>query len=96
MECNYCEIEKKFSNYVIKLIGPSSEQDLFRDNKFKIIKSVLEKAIEDQGVIPHIFSFGSYPIKTYLPESDMDVTIILEDMSTNQIITNLSLDLQNK
>ena len=96
MECNYSQIDNLFSDYIIKLIGPNAEQDLYRESKFKIIKLILKKAFSEQGITPHIFKFGSFPIRTYLPESDMDVTIILEDTSSNLIILNPGIDYQNK
>jgi DNA polymerase sigma len=96
MECNYSQIERVFSDYIIKLIGPSVEQDQFRQSRFLIVKNVLEKAFREQGITPHIFSFGSFPIRTYLPESDMDVTIILEDAGSQQILNNFLPEYQNK
>jgi len=96
MECKYSHIERLFSEYLIKLIGPSIEQDQFRQSRFNIVKIVLEKAFKDQGITPHIFSFGSFPIRTYLPESDMDVTIILEDTASGKIMNNFTVDYQNK
>ena len=96
MECNYSQIERVFSDYIIKLIGPSVEQDQFRQSRFLIVKNVLEKAFREHGITPHIFSFGSFPIRTYLPESDMDVTIILEDAGSQQILNNFLPEYQNK
>lgn len=96
MEFNYSLIEKKFSEYILKLIGPSEEQNKIRESKFQKIKNIFERIFEEQGITAHIFSFGSYPIKTYLPESDIDITIIIEDSSTGKIIPVTSPDYQNK
>ena len=97
MESNYFQIENKFCDYIVNIIGPNQEQDLLREHKFKSIKNIIQNAFYmDHNIIPHIFSFGSYSLKTYLPDSDMDITIILEDKSTNQIISNYSYEYLNK
>jgi DNA polymerase sigma len=96
MECNYFEIERKFSDYILKLIGPNSEQNQIRENKHKQIKNILEKTFAEQRLKLNLFSFGSYPIRTYLPESDMDITLILEDTQTGQNLINNCSDWQSK
>jgi len=85
MESNYSLIEDNFSDCLIKLVGPTSEQNEFREIRLKIVRSILEKTFNEQGIQAHIFSFGSFPIRTYLPDSDMDVTIVIEDLSTNGV-----------
>lgn len=96
MECAYNEIDKKFSDYILKLVGPSDEQDQIRELKFKQMKSVLERTFLAQGIIAHVFSFGSFPFRTYLPESDIDITIVIEDSLSHQIITINNSEYQNK
>jgi hypothetical protein len=97
MECNYFKVEKVFSDYIINLIGPNSNQDYSREMKFKSIKKVLENGFYlENGITPHVFSFGSFPLRTYMSDSDMDITIILEDRMTGNIISNYSYEYLNK
>lgn len=97
MECNYEQIEKNFTDYIINTIGPNTDIDYTRELKFKSIKKIIQDAFYmEHGIIPHVFSFGSFPLRTYLPDSDMDITIILEDKTTKTIISNYSYEYLNK
>lgn len=97
MEFNYSQIEKNFTDYITSIIGPNLEQDLSREKKFQILKSIIQNAlIFESNINVHIFSFGSFPLNTYLPDSDIDITLILEDKITRKIITNYSFEYLNK
>lgn len=97
MEINFFQLETNFTDYIISLVGPSVEQDYVRESKLNQIKYIITKAFQsEQNIKPHIYSFGSFPIRTYLPDSDLDVTIILEDLETQTIITNYSYEYLNK
>jgi DNA polymerase sigma len=97
MECDYSKLENNFVEYILNLIGPNIELDKSREIKFHALKNIISKAFFiDQTIIPHFFCYGSYPLQTYLPDSDMDVTIILEDKNTHTIITNYSYEFLNK
>ncbi len=97
MECDYTRIENNFRDYIISTLGPSEDHDYSREYKFKSIKKIIQNGFAaEPGIIAHVFSFGSFPLRTYLPDSDMDITVILEDKTTNQIISNLSYEFLNK
>ncbi len=97
MEYNYKQLENNFVDYILNLVGPNFEIDKSRELKFLFIKNIILKAFYmEHSIIPHIFCYGSYPLRTYLPDSDMDITIILEDKSTKTIITNYSYEFLNK
>ena len=94
MEYNYSLIEKAFTEYILNYSGPSREQDDFREEKYKIIKNVILKSFqEEQDIKIKIFSFGSFPFKTYHRDSDIDMTIILLDKTTDKLITSYSIEL---
>lgn len=97
MENKFEKLERIFVEYIINLIGPNEEIEIERSEKLKIMKKILTSSfsIED-NTVPHIFCFGSFPMKTYLPDSDMDITIILEDKETGSIITQYSYEFLNK
>lgn len=94
---DYVKIEKHFVDYIINLVGPNEDYDKQREEKFKNIKKIIENSFEnEQDLHPHIFCFGSYPLKTYLQDSDLDITIMFEDKTNESIISNYSYEFLNK
>ena len=59
----------------LSLIGPSQESEERRRSVFNEIKLLLHKKLDDSVVITN---FGSGPLKTYLPESDIDLTLLFK------------------
>lgn len=97
MEYNYTLIEKAFAEYILNYSGPNKEQDDYREEKYKIIKNVILKSFqEEQDIKIKIFSFGSFPFKSYHRDSDIDMTIILIDKATDKLITSYSIELLTK
>jgi len=97
METKFSKLENLFVEHILNLIGPNRANDYDRSEKFFIMKNIIQSSlINETNIIPHIFCYGSFPMKTYLPDSDMDITIILEDKTTNCIITNYSFDYLNR
>ena len=94
MDYNYSLIEKAFTEYILNYSGPNREQDDFREEKYKIIKNVILKSFqEEQDIKIKIFSFGSFPFKSYHRDSDIDMTIILLDKGTDKLISSYSIEL---
>jgi hypothetical protein len=97
METKFNKLESLFVEHILSLIGPNRENDYDRNEKLFLMKNIIiSSLINEPNIIPHIFCYGSFPMKTYLPDSDMDITIILEDKITNNIITNYSYEYLNK
>ena len=97
MEYNYSLIERAFAEYILNYSGPNKEQDEYREEKYNIIKNVILKSFqEEQDIKIKIFSFGSFPFKSYHRDSDIDMTIILIDKTTNKLITSYSIELLTK
>ena len=97
MEYNYSLIERAFAEYILNYSGPNKEQDEYREEKYNIIKNVILKSFqEEQDIKIKIFSFGSFPFKSYHRDSDIDMTIILIDKATNKLITSYSIELLTK
>lgn len=90
-------LEKHFANYIINLLGPSEELDYQREKKFNTLRNIIVRSfLHEIGIIPHIYCFGSFPLKTYLQESDLDITIIFEDKKNGCMLSNYSYDYLNK
>ncbi len=94
----YTAIENKFADYIIDLLGPNKDLDKQREDKFNFIKNlisgVLEKDYPDYKT--HIICFGSFPLRTYLHESDLDITILFEEKANGELLVNYSFDFLNK
>ena len=95
---DYTKVEDSFTDFIINLVGPNEVSDKEREEKFIYIKNLITKTLIEEKIelIPHIFCFGSFPIKTYLQDSDLDITLIFEDRNTKSFITDYSYDFLNK
>ena len=94
---DYKQLEKHFADYIINLLGPNEELDAQREKKFNSLRCIFIGSLQQEiGIMPHIFCFGSFPLKTYLQESDLDITIILEDKSKGTMLSNYSYDYLNR
>ena len=91
------QIEKLFCELIVDIVGPNNEQDAQREDRIKIIKEIILKSIEvEDNIIPHVISFGSFRLKSYLQESDIDITVILEEKDSGVLHSNYSFDYLNK
>ena len=94
---DYKQIEKNFADYIINLLGPNDDLDSQREKKFNSLRGIIINSFSQEiGIVPHIYCFGSFPLKTYLQESDLDITIILEDKIKGCMLSNYSYDYLNK
>jgi DNA polymerase sigma len=90
------KLENNLVDFILNIVGPNKESDKFRSNKFNLIKDVLKEAFKDDNYIPHIFSFGSCSTKTYLQDSDIDITIVFEESTNKKFAIDTSLEFLNK
>lgn len=67
----------------ISNLNVSNQNAIISNNKYELIIQKLEIII-----VP----FGSFPLRIYLPESDVDLTVILKDKETQKIFTDYSAD----
>ena len=86
------KIERLFVEFILNEIGPSEEKEKERNEKYILVKQLLENILllNYPEYIPHIFLYGSFSIKTYLKDSDIDMTIILEKKENQEIIKDIS------
>ena len=43
---DFNKLERTFSDFIINLVGPNAERDKERNDKYTIIKSIMEKSIK--------------------------------------------------
>ena len=74
LSSNLREAEDLFLRYFLTKVAPSEDSEIRRSEIFSKIKSIIETAT---GAL--VFRYGSDPLKTYLPESDVDITVIRKE-----------------
>ncbi|OQR90042.1 hypothetical protein THRCLA_09453 [Thraustotheca clavata] len=60
---------------MVNLFGPTIESERVRAKLMQYLRFILEPV----EAISNFFPSGSYPLKTYLPDSDIDVCLVLSD-----------------
>jgi DNA polymerase sigma len=95
---DFIKLESVFTEYILDLIGPNEDLDKKRKENFEFIEQIIKDGISKEypDIEPHVFLFGSYPLKSYLQESDLDVTIIFQDKKNKDFYLNNSFDFLNK
>lgn len=91
-------INKCFVEYILNLVGPSSQQNKSRESKLGIIRKVIQDTLDkdvELNLETRVFCFGSYPTQTYLPDSDLDITVMLVDKQTKHPFTSYSYEMFN-
>ena len=90
-------VEKVFVEFMLNVIGPSEKRENERNSQYLLIKKILDETISAQfpEIIPHIFLYGSFPIKTYLRDADLDISIILENKNNHQILIDIPQEVLN-
>ena len=89
---DFLKLEHTFTDFIINLVGPSHERDLDRQQKYKTVKTLLNNTFKTSEYIYHIFTYGSFPIKSYLKDADIDITILFENKTTHLLETSLPFD----
>ncbi len=95
---NYSKIEELYVDFILDMIGPSLERELERNTNLNIVKDIIINIFENKlpDYQTYIFPYGSYPIKTYLKNADIDITIFFVSKSEHKVFFDLPIDLINK
>ena len=92
---NYKKIEELFVDYILELTGPNPELEKDRDTNFNIVKGIIIDILNKK--FPYyntfIFPYGSYPMKSYLKNADIDITIFLQ--SKQEVFTEIPIEIIN-
>jgi hypothetical protein len=95
---NYKKIEELFIDFILNIIGPNQERENERNNNLSIIQgiilNILTKKLPDY--ITHILPYGSFPIKTYLKDADIDITIFFESKLDHKVVIDIPISLIDK
>ena len=95
---DYKKIEDLFVDFILNKIGPTIERENERNNYLSIIRNkilnILTNELPDYNT--YVLPYGSFPIKTYLKNADIDITIFFTGKLDNKILLDLPLDLIDK
>jgi len=62
-------------DYFLNSLGPSNESEQRRAFIFEKVKQIVHKAYGGADKV-QVLKYGSDPLKTYLPDSDIDITVL--------------------
>ena len=95
---NYNKIEELFVDFVLDITGPTLERESERSVNLKIVEGIITKIFQIKlpDFTTYLLPYGSYPIKTYLKNADIDITIFFESKIDKKILIELPLELINK
>ena len=95
---NYNKIEELNIDFILDLIGPNLEREKERNTNLSIVKGIITNIFNKKlpDYITHIFPYGSFPMKTYLKNADIDLTIFFESKFEQKILIELPIDIINK
>ncbi|KDO29813.1 hypothetical protein SPRG_19699 [Saprolegnia parasitica CBS 223.65] len=65
----------RHADHMVELFGPTVDSERVRTKLMRALASVLEPVVS----VATFYPSGSYPLKTYLPDSDIDVCLVLSD-----------------
>ena len=95
---NYNKIEELYVDFILDIIGPNVETENDRNMKLKVVKTIITNIFNQNlpDYITHVYQYGSFPLKTYLKDADIDITIFFESKIEKKILIELPLNLINK
>ena len=88
---NKAKLQRLFVDFILKEVGPNEENEKDRNTKYNLVKQIIENSliINYPNYIPHLFVYGSFSIKTYLKDSDIDIAIVLENKENHELLIDI-------
>ena len=95
---NYNKIEELYVDFILDIIGPTLERENERNINLNIVKSIITKIFQNKlpDYTTYILTYGSFPMKAYLKNADIDITIFFGPKIEKKVLIELPLDLINK
>ena len=94
---NYKKIEELFVDFILDLTGPTPELEEERVVKFETTKNIIINKLNSNYPYhnTYILPYGSFPMKVYLKNADIDITIILQSKDEKKIIMEMEIEFIN-
>ena len=88
---NKAKIQRLFVDFILNEVGPNEEKEKERNMKYNLVKQIIENSLITNypNYIPHLFLYGSFSIKTYLKDSDIDIAIVLENKENHELLIDI-------
>ena len=88
---NKAKLQRLFVDFILNEVGPNEEKEKERNMKYNLVKQIIENSLINNypNYIPHLFLYGSFSIKTYLKDSDIDIAIILENKESHELLIDM-------
>lgn len=95
---NYNKIEELFVDYILSIIGPDSLTESERTNNLYIIKGIITDILKKElpDYITYVIPYGSFPVKSYLKDADIDITICFESKKDKKMMINIPIQVIDK
>ena len=95
---NYNKIEELYVDFILDIIGQTLERENERNINLNIVKSIITKIFQNKlpDYTTYILTYGSFPMKAYLKNADIDITIFFGPKIEKKVLIELPLDLINK
>ena len=93
---NYKKIEELYVDFILDLTGPSQQLEEVRETNFTIVKNIIFNVLNKNFPAhnAYILPYGSYPMKSYLKNADIDITIFLQSKEEEKsIVKEIPIDL---
>ena len=93
---NYKKIEELYVDFILDLTGPSQLLEEVRETNFTIVKNIIFNVLNKNFPAhnAYILPYGSYPMKSYLKNADIDITIFLQSKEEEKsIVKEIPIDL---
>ena len=94
---NYKKIEELYVDFILELTGPTSQLESERNINFSIVKGIIIDILNKKFPYYNTFilPYGSFPMKAYLKNADIDITIFLQSKEEKNIMMEIPIDLIN-
>ena len=88
---NYEKIEELFVDYILRTIGPNDETEKERNKCLELIKGIIAENLvkELTDYIIYVIPYGSFPVKSYLKDADIDITICLWSKINKRMLVDI-------
>ena len=92
MNCN--KIEELYIDFILDLIGPNAEREKDRNINLELVSNIIKGILNKKypQLVTHIFHYGSFPMKAYLKNADIDITIFLQSKEDKKIIKEIPIE----
>ena len=73
--------ENAFSDDIIAVVGPKYDATVLRDQIFTWVRETIQSILATAfpTLTCSIYMYGSVPLKTFLSDSDIDISVVISD-----------------